>query len=48
MHMKEFIPLKEAPRPVSIIKIDLAKAYDRVSWLFLRLLLLHIGFELVW
>lgn len=29
-----------------VIKIDLAKAYDRVSWLFLRLLLLRIGFDL--
>jgi hypothetical protein len=33
-------------RHVSVIKIDLSKAYDRVSWLYLKLLLLHIGFEL--
>jgi hypothetical protein len=31
---------------ISIIKIDLSKAYDIVSWLCLRLLLLNIGFEL--
>jgi hypothetical protein len=31
---------------VLIIKIDLFKTYDCVSWLYLRLLLLHIGFEL--
>jgi len=31
---------------VLIITIDLFKTYDCVSWLYLRLLLLHIGFEL--
>jgi len=28
----------------AVMKIDLAKAYDKVSWLYLRLLLTHIGF----
>jgi len=29
-----------------VIKIDLSKAYDRVSWLYIRMLLTHMGFEL--
>jgi hypothetical protein len=29
-----------------ILKIDLDKAYDRVNWLFLKLLLLHMGMNL--
>lgn len=38
--------IKTHKRLVSVIKIDLSKAYDRVSWLYLHLLLLHIGFNL--
>ena len=28
-----------------IIKIDLSKAFDRVSWIYLKILLTHLGFN---
>ena len=30
----------------AIFKIDLAKAFDKVSWLYIRLLLTHLGFDI--
>jgi hypothetical protein len=38
--------IKTQKKSMLVFKIDLSKAYDRVSWLYLCLLLLHIGFEL--
>src|SRR5713101_6210886 len=29
-----------------ILKIDLSKAYDKVSWLYIHMLLIHLGFEI--
>lgn len=38
--------IKMRHRKGAVIKIDLSKAYDKVSWLYLRLLLTHLGFNL--
>ena len=30
----------------TILKIDLSKAYDKVSWTYIHMLLIHLGFEI--
>eukprot|EP00253_Pinus_taeda_P019311 PITA_19311 len=38
--------IRQSNKKGAVIKIDLSKAYDRISWTYLRMLLTHLGFNL--
>eukprot|EP00253_Pinus_taeda_P016222 PITA_16222 len=38
--------IRQSIKKGAVIKIDLSKAYDRISWTYLRMLLTHLGFKL--
>jgi len=38
--------IKSSNSPMIVMKIDLSKVYDKVNWIYLRLLLLQIGMDL--
>lgn len=38
--------IRQTNKKGAVIKIDLSKAYDRISWTYLRMLLTHLGFKL--
>ena len=32
---------------VMVIKLDISKDYDKLNWFYLRLIFLHVGFNLI-
>eukprot|EP00253_Pinus_taeda_P010711 PITA_10711 len=38
--------IRQTIKKGAVIKIDLSKAYDRICWTYLRMLLTHLGFKL--
>ena len=46
--MQEFLhSIKTKKRCALILKLDLSKAFDRVNWTYIRLILIQIGVPLV-
>eukprot|EP00253_Pinus_taeda_P030442 PITA_30442 len=37
--------IRQARKKGAVLKLDLSKAFDRISWTYLRLLLTHLGFK---
>eukprot|EP00253_Pinus_taeda_P030057 PITA_30057 len=37
--------VKQKNKKGAVIKIDLSKSYDRINWLYIKLLLTHLGFK---
>lgn len=42
---REFIHSHKKHQKVVVFKFDLSKAFDRVNWLYIILLMLHLGFH---
>jgi hypothetical protein len=38
--------IRKKKKSTMVIKLDLPKAYDKTNWLYLRLILTHVGFNL--
>lgn len=38
--------IKKSRRTGEIVKINLSKAYDRINWIYIRIFLTHLGFNI--